>query len=270
MPHFVTDLWTKEAAVWSVRILLALGTLLLGWAFAHYLRRSLARYAARSTRVDPTLIPFVGRILHWLVIAVTVVAVLGKFGVDTSSVLAVLGAAGLAVGLALKDTLSDVASGIVLLVLRPFDAGDSVSIDGTQGEITAIDVFETRLISLEGVPLVLPNSKVRAAKIENFSRADIRRVLIVVGIGYAEDIGKALAALREIVELERRALLNPAPVINVNDLGPVTVNLLCQVHTKAEDFLDTKMDLNRAIKERFEREGMALPVPAREVHVLSR
>jgi len=220
--------------------------------------------------VDPTLIPFVGRILHWLVIAVTVVAVLGKFGVDTSSVLAVLGAAGLAVGLALKDTLSDVASGIVLLVLRPFDVGDTVSIDTTQGQVTAIDVFETRLISLEGVPLVLPNSKVRAAKIENFSRADIRRVQIVVGIGYAENIGTALAALRETVELDRRVLLDPAPVINVNDLGPVAVNLMCQVHTKACDFADTKMDLTRAIKERFDREGMALPVPAREVHVLTR
>lgn len=273
MKHLETliDVLGRTATDWGSRALFALGILVSGWFLARYAERALTRYGQRVAHLDPTLVPFAARVLHWVVIAMTAVAALGKFGVDTSSILAVLGAAGLAVGLALKDTMSDIASGLVLLVLRPFDVGDLVGIDGTQGTVTAIDVFETHLTSVEGVPLVLPNTKVRAAKIENFSRAEVRRIALTVSISYADDIGRALTAMRETVAQEARILATPAPVINVNDLGATAVNLLCQAHTRAPDFQATKMDLARALKERLHQEGVTLAPPnLRDIPALPR
>lgn len=193
-------------------------------------------------------------------LAVVILAALNRIGVETSGVFAMLGAAGLAVGLALKDTMSDVAAGIMLLVLRPFDIGDAVNIGPNGGTVVAIDIFQTRLTSFDGVPVVINNSAVRTAVVQNFTRAETRRIEISIGIGYEDDIGKAITAISSVLQAEPRLLKTPAFVVKTKALTDSAVVILARCVTKASDFESTLFDLNRALKERLETEGIALPV----------
>jgi small conductance mechanosensitive channel len=179
-----------------------------------------------------------------------------------------LGAAGLAIGLALKDTVADVAAGIVLLVLRPFGVGDAVDIDGCLGTVNEIGVFETRLTSFDGVPIVLPNAKVRGGRIQNFTRAQKRRMDLTIGIGYADDIDKAMRTVLEVLTAEGRVLTDPEPLVNVTELGESSVNLLVRAWTAPADFFVTQLDLQRQIKQKFDEVGVSIPFPQREVRVL--
>lgn len=238
-----------------------------GWIVAGWLSRVVRSLSKRSGRVDPTLEPLLVKLARWSVLAITLVAVLDKFGIQTASVIAFLGAAGLAIGLALKDTVSDLAAGVVILVLRPFNVGDAVSIAGTGGTIDGIDLFETRLTSWDGVPIVLPNGAVRTAKIENYSRAANRRLDLVVGIAYSDEIEKAVEALRALVKGEARVLAEPESMVVVTELGDSSVNLLVRVWVSPGDYWPMKFDMTRAIKECLDRAGVTIPFPQRDVHV---
>lgn len=246
----------------------ALLILILGWLVASW-AASIVRRATHE-RVSPTLVPLFAKLTRLGLLVVVVMAALDRVGVETTGLLAALGAAGLAVGLALKDTVADVAAGVVLLVLRPFDVGDAVDIGGTGGVVTAIDVLQTKLTSFEGVPIVLNNSAVRTSTIQNYSGAKTRRIDLEIGIGYADDIGKAKAAIEAVLEAEPRVLREPPSLVNVLTLEEHRVVLLTRCTTKAADFFTTKLDLTRAIKERLEREGVAHPFPRSDVHLLQK
>ncbi len=209
-----------------------------------------------------------GRLARWAVLAFTVIAVLGRFGVQTTSLVALIGAAGLAIGLALQGALSNVAAGVLLLALRPFRVGDAIDIAGTAGVVDDMGLFVTRLTSFDGVPLFLPNSSVWGKQVSNYSQAGQRRNDLIVGIGYGDDVAKAMAVLQELVAGEERALEDPAPLVAVESLGDSSVNLLLRYWTGAGDFFATKLDMTRAVKERFDAEGISIPFPQRDLHVV--
>lgn len=254
---------------YAIALVSAVIILLVGWLVAGWSSGLVRKASERSGKVSPTLIPLFAKLTKLSILAVVLLAALEKLGVQTSGFFAMLGAAGLAVGLALKDTVSDVAAGIVLLVLRPFNVGEAVDIGGTGGVVDAIDIFQTQLTSFDGIPIVLNNSSVRSSKIQNYSRAKTRRIDLEIGIGYESDIGKAVAAVRSVLESESRVLKEPAFLVNTVSLGDSAVVLLARCTTVAGDFWDTKLDLTRAIKERLDREGIAIPFPQRDVHVIN-
>lgn len=257
------DLEQSAIAIGSALLILVLGWILAGWA------GSVVRKASeRSGRMSPTLVPIFAKLARFSLLLVVVVAALEKVGVQTSGLFAMIGAAGLAIGLALKDTVSDVAAGMVLLVLRPFDVGEAVDIGGTGGTITAIDILQTKLTSFDGVPIVINNSAVRTAIIRNFSRATTRRIDLEIGIGYRDDIGKAKAAIEDVLKTERRVLADPAISVNTVALRESAVVLLARCTTLAPDEWNTRLDLTRAIKERLDAEGISMPYPQRDVHLL--
>ncbi|WP_437927582.1 mechanosensitive ion channel family protein [Sorangium sp. So ce291] len=239
----------------------------VGWTAAAWTARSVRSLGKRWTQVDVTLIPVLASLSRLTLLTVTAMAVLERFGVDTKSLLAVLGAAGLTIGLALKDTLSDVAAGLVILVLRPFDVGDAVEVDGTSGVVDAIDVFQTKLTSFDGVPITLPNSKVRSAKIQNFTRAQRRRMDLTIGVSYSADLTRAIATLRDVLSNEPRVLPEPAPSVDVVELADAKVNLLVRAWTLPADFFPARLELTRHLKERLDAEGIVVPMPQREMHI---
>jgi small conductance mechanosensitive channel len=180
--------------------------------------------------------------------------------------LAALGAFGLAVGLALKDTIADIASGIVLLALRPFEAGDAVSVDGIGGTVQSIDIFQTQLVSFEGVPMMVPNSKVRTARIENYSRAEKRRIDLSVGVAYDANLDEAIEVVKKAMEGDERVLADPAPLVSSEALADSSVNLLVRVWIPPANFMADKLDLLRKVKLELDRAGVEIPFPQRVVH----
>jgi small conductance mechanosensitive channel len=247
----LTDLLRRHAFDLVAAVVIAI----VGWSASRWAAQAVRSFGRRSSHIDRTLVPTLATATRLMVLTITLMAVLDKFGVDTKSMLAVVGTFGLAIGLALKDTVSDVASGVVLLVLRPFDVGDEVDIDGTAGVIDAIDVFQVKLTSFDGIPIVLPNSKVRTGKIQNFTRAERRRIELMVRVG-ARDIGKAIAAMHDLLASEPRVLSTPPPLVNVAALGDTSVDLLVRAWTTGADFLPTKLDLTRRAKERIDADGL--------------
>ncbi len=252
----------------GLNLLGAVLILIVGWFVASWVQRLILRGIRINPRADKTIGMVLARAARWAVIAITVVTVLGRFGVQTTSIVALLGAAGLAVGLALQGTLTNVAAGIMLLTLRPFNIGDAVDIAGTGGVVDDIGLFVTRMTMFDGVPAHLPNSEVWGKAIKNFSRAGRRRFDLGVGIGYGDDIALALDILRKLVEDETRVLEDPAPTLVVSSLGDSSVNLMARCWSLPADLFAVQWDLTRAVKERFDAEGISIPFPQRDLHLI--
>lgn len=263
----VVALLTTFATTWGLTLIGAVTLALAGVWLAGWGSRAIVRLGARSPRMDRTLVPLLAKLVKGSILVITTIAVLDLFGIQTASILAFLGAAGIAVGLALKDTVADLAAGVVLLVLRPFDVNDAVDIGGTAGVVRAIDLFETKMVTFDGVPQVLPNSKVRSGLIRNFSRAEARRLDLTIGISYGDDIEKAVEALRGVVAADGRVQAEPAPLVTVGSLGDSSVNLLVRVWTAPGDLFNVQCDLTRAAKEKLDAVGISIPFPQRDVHL---
>lgn len=253
---------------YAVHTAAALAILVVGWIIAAWVGRAVGQASQRSGRMSPTLVPVFAKLTRLAILAIVVVAALNELGVETSGLFAMLGAAGLAIGLALKDTVADVAAGIVLLILRPFDVGEAVDIGGTGGIVQSIDIFQTRLTSFGGIPIVINNSSIRTSIVQNYSRAERRRIDLDIGIGYGDDIGQAIAVIERLLEAETRVLRDPAWLVNTKLLGDSAVVLLVRCTTRAADFEKTKFDLTRAIKEGLENAGISIPFPQRDVHMV--
>lgn len=255
-------------ATWGMRLFWALVLALVGLLVARWASNRAQRLAERTGKVDRTFVSVIGKLTRFAVLAVALVAVLGQLGVDTASFIAFLGAAGLAIGLALKDTASDVAGGIVLLALRPFAVGDAVFIGTTGGIVEEIGVFQTTLTSFEGVPVVVPNSRVRTSEIQNFTRAGKRRIELTVGVAYESDLDRVREVLTEVVTSDERVLADPPPLIDVSNLGESSIDFLVRVWVVPQGFFDTRLALARAIRKRLDAEGIEIPFPQRVVHTV--
>ncbi len=246
----------------ALAILIA-GTFVAGWA-----RRSVLKVLNRAPRVDETLKPVLASIVRYGILVFVLIAVLAQFGVQTTSVIALLGAAGLAVGLALQGTLQNIAAGIMLLFLRPFRVGDYIDAEGLSGTIAEIGLFTTQMRTYQGIYLEVPNGQLWNRAILNYSRVEARRLDIVVGIGYDDDIDKAQAALLELMTSDARANAEPEPQVTVKELADSSVNLNLRCWADAGEYWGLLNDLNKAVKLRLDAEGIAIPFPQRDVHLI--
>ena len=252
----------------AVDLVAAIVILLIGWLIAGWASGAVRRAGERSDRFDRTLTSVFVRAVRWGILAITLVAVLGRFGVQTTSIIAVLGAAGLAIGLALQGALSNVAAGVMILGLRPFRLGDAVDIGGTLGTVDEIGLFATKLTTFDGVVVHQPNSNIWGSEIKNYSQAQLRRVDIPVGIGYGDDVAKAMEIAQGVLDADERILDEPATLIAVDALGDNAVNLLIRGWTQPGDFFATKLDLTGRIKEAFDGAGIGIPFPQRDLHLV--
>ncbi|PZO11083.1 MAG: mechanosensitive ion channel protein MscS [Lysobacteraceae bacterium] len=262
-----SDLFARAAAsdwLWRIAVSLLIG--LVGLWIARLLSKALDRVMLRFG-VEQILRDFLRNIAYVVGLVVVFVAALDSLGVPTTSLLAVLGAAGLAVGLALKDSLSNIASGVMLIVLRPFRAGDAVHIAGQDGIVESVRIFQTVLRAFENHDIILPNSQITTAPIINYTARNQRRIDVPVGVGYGDDIRRVRDVLLGIAKANPQVLDDPATDVLVTGLGESSVNLLLRAWVATPDFVATRSDLTEAIHRDFGQAGVSIPFPQRDLHV---
>lgn len=248
----------------STNIVLAATILIAGWIGGNWASAQIKKIK----KIDETLKSFMGISARYLILALAVITVLQQFGVQTASLLAVLGAAGLAVGLALQGTLSNVAAGVMLLFLRPFNVGDAISCGPVTGTVKSLGLFATELSTPDNIYIFVPNSNLWNADIQNFSKNAERRQDVTVGIGYANDIAKAMQAMEEIIKKEPRIIQSAerVPQIMVTNLGDLAINITARFWTSTADMWAVKVEITKKIKESFDAEGIVIPTRAVEIH----
>ena len=253
-------------STWGLQVLGALAVYIVGRWVAGKLRRG-TRTALERTSIDPTLVPFFSGGIYYLALIVVVIAVLGLFGVQTTSLIAVLGAASLAVGLAMQGTLSNFAAGVMLLLFRPFGIGNYVEVAGTAGSVQEIGIFSTRLTTPDNVEIIVPNAAIYGSTIKNYSAKDTRRNDLVMGISYGDDIARAIATIEKVLSSDSRVLRDPEPLVAVSELADSSVNLVVRPWCAASDYWPLRFDLTRRLKEELESAGCSIPFPQQDVHV---
>lgn len=245
----------------------AIVILIIGWMIAGWAARATRAAADRTKWMDSTLKPLAASVVRYFILIVTIVAVLNQFGIETTSVIAVLGAAGLAIGLALQGTLSNVAAGVMILMLRPFKVGDFVEAGGKAGTIKEVGLFGTELATPDNVFISVPNSAIISGAISNYNRHDTRRIDIVVGIGYGADIDKAFEVLGKLANSDARVLKDPAIHLSVRELADSSVNLGLRIWVNAADYWDVLFDMNKGAKQSLDAAGIEIPFPQRVVEI---
>ena len=254
-------------ASWGLKVLGAIVVLLIGRMIASWGRKFTSRALERAG-VDETVVPFAAKLVYFLIMVFVLLAVLGLFGIPTTSIIAVLGAASLAVGLALQGTLSNFAAGVMLLLFRPFEVDDYIEVAGHAGTVKTVGVFATTLNTLDNVQITIPNGKVYGEAIKNYSANDIRRVDLVASVAYDDDLQTAKDTLMAILEADERVLDDPAPTVAVSELGSSSVDFVVRPWCLGEDYWDVRFDLTRAIKESLEDAGCSIPFPQQDMHVI--
>ena len=253
-------------AAYAFSVVGALLILVLGLMAASWLSRLTRSALERTGRIDATLTSFLSKIVKYAVWVLVFVTVLSEFGVKTTSILAALGAAGLAIGLALQGTLSNIAAGIMILILRPFNTGEYIEVDGIAGTVEEIGLFSTQLKRSDGLFLMVPNSKLWGASVLNYSRNPTRRFELVVGIDYGDDMKQAREILLEVAKADSRVLENPAPVSFVKSLDDSSVGIALRAWIGSADYLATTWDLTEEAKSRFDKAGISIPFPQLDIN----
>ncbi len=248
----------------GIKLLIALLVLVIGLWVARIVA-NMGRRAMKHAKVDVTLVTFLRNMLFGLLVVVVIVAALSTAGIPSASFVTVLGAAGLAIGLSLQGSLSNLAWGVLLIMFRPFKVGDFVEIGSLMGTVDSIDLMQTRLVAPDGREVVIPNAKVGGDAVINFNSRGTRRFEVAVGIGYGDDIGKAMDAVRVLLTEDKRIHTEPASGVWTTELGDSSVNLVIRGWVATSDFWAVQTDMVRAVKERFDAEGISIPFPQREV-----
>ena len=257
---------TDYVIPWGLNLLFALVTFVLGRVVARMVSRGLQRVLKRAG-VEPTLIHFLGNISYAALFAVVVIAALNQLGVDTTSVLAVFAAAGLAVGLALKDSLSNFACGVMLIIYKPFRVGDYVEAGGTAGTVEQIQIFNTLLKTPDNREIHVPNAQVYGGTITNVTARDTRRVDLVFGIGYGDDIARAKEILTQAMAADPRILADPEPFVGVVELADSSVNIATRPWVAGGDYWGVRCDLMERVKILFDENDISIPFPQQDVHM---
>ena len=241
--------------------------LIAGWIVAGWVKKRIARMLGSVERVDATLLSFVTQLVRYLILILVMVAVLAQFGVQTASIIAVLRAAGLAVGLALQGTLANIAAGVLLLFLRPFKIGEYIDAGGVAGTVREIGLFATEFKSYDGIFVMVPNSQLASAAITNYSRLPTRRLDLVIGISYGDNMNQAMTVLNDLLVNDDRILKDPAHQVMVKELADSSVNLNMRCWTNRQDYWSLLFDLTQQAKERLDEHGISIPFPQRDVHL---
>ena len=252
----------------GVQLLTAIIILLVGNWVARRMGRGVTG-GMEKRGMDVLLARFVGNVVYYALLAVVFVAALGQIGVDTTSLLAVVGTLGLAIGLAVKDNLANFASGVVLILTRPFTVGDYITVAGVAGTVKNVTLGVTVLATPDNQKIIVPNTKITGEIIQNTTANDTRRVDLVVGIGYGDDIAKAKDVVRSIITADDRILDDPAPVIAVLELADSSVNLVVRPWVKTTDYWNVHFDLTERIKLALDENNISIPFPQRDVHMIS-
>lgn len=263
----VVDTITAALAAWSLRVIAALVILVVGLWLAKKLT-SIFRSVLTKREVDATLVGFFASLVYGAIVVFVVIAAISKLGVNTTSFAAVIAAAGLAIGLALQGSLSNFAAGVLLILFKPFKAGNFVRIGGELGGVVEVGLLYTELKSPENIKIIMPNSQIMGGPITNFSANDTRRVDMVVGVSYSDDLGKVMDVINDMIAKDERVLADPEPFVGVSELGDSSINFVVRPWTKSADFWQFKCDFQKAIKERFDAEGISIPFPQRDVHLI--
>ena len=250
---------------YGLSLISAIIILIAGYVLAGWVSRAIRNKLQRIKRFDKTLIPVLSQIARYAVLVFTFVLVLAEFGVQTASMIAVLGAAGLAIGLALQGTLQNVAAGLMLLFLRPFKIGDFIETGAGSGTVEEIGIFVTQMRTGQGLFLSVPNSKIWSDSITNFSRLPTRRIEMVVGISYDDDIDKACALILKLAKGKEGVLEEPAPEVKVVNLGDSSVDLRLRAWAKREDYWEARWGLIRDAKYALDKAGISIPYPHMQV-----
>ncbi|MDH3978790.1 MAG: mechanosensitive ion channel [Gammaproteobacteria bacterium] len=250
----------------GINLIVAVIIFIVGKWVAGFVTKMFKKAMAR-TDMEDTLENFLANMLYYVLMAVVIIATIGRLGVETTSLLAVLGAAGLAVGLALQGSLSNFASGVMIVAFRPYRVGDVIQAGGVTGKVDEVQIFTTIMKTPDNKCIIVPNSQIMAGEITNFSTHPTRRVDLVAGCGYDDDLDKVRNVLKSIIEAEDRILEDPAPTIAISELADSSVNFVVRPWVNAADYWDVYFALNEQIKKRFDAEGLSIPYPQRDVHV---
>ncbi|HBS50002.1 MAG TPA: mechanosensitive ion channel protein MscS [Rhodobacteraceae bacterium] len=253
----------ETGGVWPLllNVVKAVVVLVLGWIGAGWLAGLVRRKINATPQIDPTLGNFVASAVKWVILAFVVAAVLNLFGIQTTSIVAVLGAASLAIGLALQGTLSDLAAGVMLVMFRPYRVGQYVDIGGTAGTVKEISLFTTELTTPDNVQIIVPNGQAWGSIITNYSAHDTRRCDLTFGIDYNDDANKAMQIILDEAKADGRVLDEPEPWVRVTNLGDSSVDLTARLWCKAADYWDLKFALTLAVKQAFDAQGISIPYP---------
>ncbi len=244
----------------------ALVVLVVGWTVAGAVSGFIRRRMLKAKNMDPTLAGFVSSLVKWVILLVVLIAVLELFGVEATSLVAVLGAATLAIGLALQGTLSDLAAGVMLVLFRPYRVNQFVDIGGTAGTVKDLNLFVTELCTPDNVQIIMPNGKAWGAIITNFSAHPTRRVDMTFNIDYGDDADKAMGIVLETVSADERVHKDPAPWVRVVNLGDSSVDLGVRIWCDAGDYWELKFAMTKQVKEAFDKGGVSIPYP-HAVHI---
>ncbi len=218
-------------------------------------------------QVDPTIVSFVANMTYIALLVFVVLAALGQLGIQTTSFIAIIGAAGLAIGLALQGSLANFAAGFLMIIFRPFKVGDYIEGAGVAGTVEVIQIFTTQLQTPDNKTVIIPNAGLTAGNITNYSAKGTRRVDLVMGIGYGDDIDKARTIMEDILAKDERILKEPAPKIAVVELADSSVNFVVRPWVKLEHYWDVYFDTTENIKKSFDAQGISIPFPQRDVHM---
>lgn len=251
---------------WGIKILYAVMILALGFLVKNMVLKLLTK-VLKSKEVDEILIAFVSSIIKALIIAFAVIAAIDQLGIETTSVVAILGAATLAISLALQSSLQNFASGVMLIIFRPFRSGDFIQAGGVTGVVEGISVFNTTMRTPDNKEVIVPNGSIYSGVITNYSARPTRRIDLVFGIGYNDDLRKAKNILEGIINNHPKILKDPAPLVAVAELADSSVNFNVRPWVKSEDYWDLYYELTETVKLKFDEEGISIPFPQMDVHL---
>ena len=262
-----SDLLNQYIIPWGLNIIFALITYIIGRWLVKLITKAIKRLMEKSG-IDVSLRDFLGNLINVALTIVVIIAALEQLGVDTTSVLAVFAAAGLAVGLALKDSLSNFSAGVMLIFFKPFKVGDVINAAGVIGGVESIGIFNTTMKTGDNQEIIVPNSSIYGGTITNITKRDTRRIDLVIGIGYDDDIKKAKSLLENLLKENAGVLEEPAPTILVLELGESSIDLAVRPWAKTADYWVVRSELLQTIKETFDANGISIPYPQRDLHLI--
>jgi len=266
IPNDIIAQLQEILAVYGLKIIAAIAIFIIGKIVAKMIKSGVAKAMTRS-KSDPILISFTTNILYAGLLAFVVIAALGQLGIQTTSFIAILGAAGLAIGLALQGSLSNFASGVLMIIFRPFKQGDFIEGAGVAGVVEEVHIFNTVMRTGDNKTIIIPNGSLMNGNIVNYSTKPTRRLDFVFGIGYDDDLRKAKEVLEEILNNDERILKDPAITIGILELADSSVNIAARPWVKSADYWPVHFDITEQVKLRFDQEGISFPFPQQDIHI---
>ena len=249
------------------RVAIAIALFFIGRVLARFAKRVVRKIMTKA-QIDPTLTAFATNILFYAIMAFVVLAVLGQLGIETTSLIAAIGAAGLAIGLALQGSLTNFAAGIIIIIFRPFHVGDWVEVDGYSGYIIEIELLATTLKTLDNRTVVIPNGKITEGDLVNYSTQGILRLDLVIGVDYSTDIDRVKAIFIDVLTADSRVLETPKPSVGLLEMADSSLNFAVRPWVETKDYLSMSLSLKEEIKKRLDKEGINIPFPQRDVHLI--